>query len=537
MLDEKYRGPLCAQLPPKEETLRLFQTYFEYIGQFQHILLESHCRDLIEDVYFNVSHVSATTAPRGAALVFSILAISVLLGPFDGSFESMLAVMRDRFTLSAVYIRAAMDCLDQARRRMDHTLENVQALIILFFLINHVESFSGRSCTLMAEAIAVARLLSLHQIDVPAGRRGQSNYENNPVVREVKRRVWWYLTATDWTSSLAGGKQQSSSDVARGHAHLATGQGDSIYSVQLRHIKVDIPRNINDEDLAMSDFTEQPFSKPTTMSYFLYRLKAAEIARCISDMVSNDPNSASSEIVISLDSKYDHLLDELPTFFKMEHAHSAEVRAIDEKYSYIPIQRLVITIMINLGRCKLHFPYLVGSTNTALHIFSRHACLKAARSVLGAHRDMSTTNLSHSSDYMKLQGTVHHMFVGAVILATDLCCNRPRGEERERQHSELMRACAVLASLKHHSQIAAKFLESLTALLVKYGVWAQSVTALTREGESMANQDLSQQWQLGDYSLGSSDIEHQDFEVPVWFDDLWGAFVEQPSAMDMIDIF
>lgn len=144
-------------------------------------------------------------APRGTALLFSILAAAVLLGPNKGDIESVRATIRDRLKRSAVYIRAAMDCLEQARRRMDHHFEHVQALVILFFIINHIEAFSPRFRTLMAEAFAVARILSLHQIDAPTSKRGSNAAGDDSITREIKRRVWWYLVATDWLTALAAG--------------------------------------------------------------------------------------------------------------------------------------------------------------------------------------------------------------------------------------------------------------------------------------------------------------------------------------------
>ena len=100
-----------------------------------------------------------------------------------------------------------------------------------------------------------------------------------------------------------------------------------------------------------------------------------------------------------------------------------------------------------------------------------------------------------------------------------------------------MRACTVLAGVKHHSQIAAKFLDSLTELLVKYGVWSPSVTIPSATDDTpIPNEDHSQQWQLGDYSLEDSHMEQLDFDMPLLFDDLWETYVERPSAMDMIDI-
>ncbi|KAK7393945.1 hypothetical protein QQX98_013274 [Neonectria punicea] len=262
------------------------------------------------------------------------------------------------------------------------------------------------------------------------------------------------------------------------------------------------------------------------MSYVLQRLKVAEIARCISDIMPRDPNDATYDMIVSLDSKLESLLQDLPDFFRIDIADSDEIGFVGQAHPYIPMQRLTVNLLINIVRCKLHFPYLSGNSNRSLHDFSRSASLKAARNILSAHRVMSTSGISHSADFMKIQGTIYHMFIGALILATDLCCNHPLGEDRERQSSELMAALKQLDDIKYHSQMAAKLLETLTQLLVKYGIWSPSTTVSTyAEGGFTADVDS-----FGQYQIGVQDSD----SFP--FDELWETFMTQPLTLDLFDI-
>jgi hypothetical protein len=194
------------ELPPKEEMIRLFNVYLNYVHHFQRIIFEPHTRSLIDEVYQHAAVQSNKTAPNGLALLFSIMAVSSLLEPSSSQGpDDPAADVRTKLNIAAHYLRAGMDTLELARRSMTHTLENVQALIILSFLIHHVEAFSARSRILAAEAIATARILGFHRIDATANKRSQID-ELNPIVKEIKRRVWWYLAATDWITALAGGK-------------------------------------------------------------------------------------------------------------------------------------------------------------------------------------------------------------------------------------------------------------------------------------------------------------------------------------------
>ncbi|KAG9257427.1 uncharacterized protein F5Z01DRAFT_388308 [Emericellopsis atlantica] len=501
--------PRHIQLPPKWETLRLFGVYFRYLGQVQHIIYEPHARTLVDEAYDQVVNVSATTAPRGLALILSVIAFATILEPVNGDLATAIPILKERLGIFATYIRSSMDCLEQHRRRIDHTLESVQALILVGFGIYHIEAFSPRYRVLLAEAIAVSHSLGLHAVDLASASRGHQRVETDSVTQEMKRRVWWYLAATDWASSKAEG----SSGVT--------------YLVHPKLINTNLPKHINDDDLGKLDLNERPISEPTSMSYNLQRLKTAEVARCISDLMPHDPSEASCELILSLDAKLESLLCELPDFFKIEWKDSQETQRIDEAHPYIPLQRLLANLLINIVRCGLHFPYLSGRANKSLHAFSRQASLKAARAVLSSHRGMSMADMSHSADFMKIQGTIFHIFVGALVLAADICCNQQCGQDGETQYSELMAVLKQLDDVKGHSQMAARLLDVLTQLLIKYRIWSPSATISTYE-EGVTP--------LHDVSLRDAELGIDDLEMVFPFDELWETFVERPSGFNVLDI-
>ena len=206
-----YQGqqPTCSRqvcLPAKEETLRLFQVYFDYVGIFQHIIYEPHSRKLIEDVYYQLAHVSTKTAPPGLALILSVIGIATTLQPLKGNLEDTLPTLKERLRVSAAYVRSSMDCLEQYRRRMNHSLEGVQAILVLQFLINHIEAFSARYRTLLAEAITMSHSVGLHRIDATAAKGSVPRDTTDARTQEIMRRAWWYLTATDWLVSMTEGR-------------------------------------------------------------------------------------------------------------------------------------------------------------------------------------------------------------------------------------------------------------------------------------------------------------------------------------------
>ncbi|KAG7402461.1 putative transcription factor lepB [Fusarium oxysporum f. sp. rapae] len=485
--------------------MRLFQVYFKYLGHVQNIIYEPHARVLVNEAYDQIVNISATTGPRGLALILSVIALATILEPVDSDLTTAIPILTERLGLFAAYIRMAMDCLEQHRRRADHSLENVQALILLSFGIHHTKTFSPRYHVLLAEAIAVSHSLGLHVVDQVSVREGHSKVDADPVRQEIKRRVWWYLAATDWAS------------------YKAEGTSGATYLIQPSIISTNLPRHVDDDDLSNSDHKERPLSEPTTMSYNLQRIKVAEVGRYISDLMPHDPSEASCELILSLDAKLESLLYELPRFFRMDMLECEETKQIDQKYPHIPMQRLLINLLINIFRCGLHFPYLPGRINKAIHAFSRQASLKAAQAVLSSQRGMSVTDMLHSADFMKIQGTIFHMFIGALVLTTDICCN----QDGQTQLSELMEVLKKLDDVKDHPKMAAKLLNILTQLLVSYGVWSPSMTisAYTEDATPL------------DFGLSGSQGQGLDsLDVPLPFDELWETYIGQPGSLDMLDL-
>lgn len=94
----------------------------------------------------------------------------------------------------------------------------------------------------------------LHRIDHPSNGTFKTNctFKPNSIQAEMGRRVWWYLTATDWMLSRYAGPQEG------------------VYTIDPRHMAANHPLNVNDEDLVDGNsVTDLPLSHPTSMSYFL----------------------------------------------------------------------------------------------------------------------------------------------------------------------------------------------------------------------------------------------------------------------------
>lgn len=92
------------------------------------------------------------------------------------------------------------------------------------------------------------------------------------------------------------------------------GPQEGIYTIQPRHMRVNKPRNIHDGDLEREGPSfERPLSEPTPMSYFIQRIKLAEICRDVTDVMplGSFAEGTSYQSIVALDAKFQAYFNEL----------------------------------------------------------------------------------------------------------------------------------------------------------------------------------------------------------------------------------
>lgn len=106
--------------------------------------------------------------------------------------------MQEATECSLLWTKATFDVLDHCRRTTTGSMEEIQATIIVTFLVYHLEGFSARIRSLFSSAIAMAREISLHVVDRQDASSHQRESVMSVVETEMKRRIWCFLVATDW---------------------------------------------------------------------------------------------------------------------------------------------------------------------------------------------------------------------------------------------------------------------------------------------------------------------------------------------------
>jgi len=330
-------------------------------------------------------------------------------------------------------------------------------MVMLTFLFYHMEGFTCRVRLMHSSAITMARSLGIHKIDIPTNQP-QTPERADIIDREIRRKVWWHLTSTDWILSLVGGSQEGT------------------YTIQPQSMHVNVPRNLNQADLDTQgpDFSHD-LSEPTCMAYYLQRIKLATICRDITDTLWHsirftDPTLTPYPIVSALDSKLETQLLELPRFMRLDISY-AQLRAEYGKLftPALDTQRIMIQLMIHSRRCQMHMPFLIRAQTNPQFQQSRALGLQSARAVFETRRFAVHDAESFGAIHLKLGGLLQHIFYATIALVMDLCINRALPGPGANV-AEVREALAILAESAESSQMGARFHESLNHILRKHNV-------------------------------------------------------------------
>lgn len=255
--------------------------------------------------------------------------------------------------------------------------------------------------------------------------------------------------------------------VSRLLAARSGGPGEGVYLANPDHMMVKKPRNVNDVDLP-NNFAhlDPPLSQPTEMSYFIQRIRLAEISRIVIDnqsMFAPEPGRTINDVpIVALDVELDRLLHDIPAFFNLENYD----RDIDPESSDIFLQAYLLNSLIQTARCRLHINYLSPDNSSITYEFSRDACLTAARQLLRAEIQLMRTRHSFVETRLHLAGILYGIFVASTVLLMDAyVTGSPLDEIRRVEVNEALR---IVENAKGHSLAATKLHESLTDVLAKH---------------------------------------------------------------------
>lgn len=243
-----------------------------------------------------------------------------------------------------------------------------------------------------------------------------------------------------------------------GSSHCGT------YLIHPKQMAVDYPTNVDDADITAAGLYAKPLSVPTCTTFMIFRNSTAAVFREIVDAALDqgiELEELPYQTVLELDRKLSDIVEEWPTFFRLDTKSCKESRKFDKCHPFLRHQRDMGNFGFHVRLSRLHRPYLARGATLQQYAYSRMVCLRSARTVVEVGK-----SLLASQDFrpIKMWTVGHHIFVSTVILVMDYCFNReePRAKERK---EEIMGCFKLLENTQEYSTIAKQGLKRLRIFL------------------------------------------------------------------------
>lgn len=186
----------CVWLPLYEESKQIIDMYLDEITHLHHVVHIPSVRTLVDDLYRSLN-VKSTVHLGQVSLLMAMLACTAFFWTERDMDKPVFSSVAEADAQSKTWMKIALEILEYSRLTNSESLEDVQTMIIIAFLVCNIVGITSLVQHLCATATSTAWQLSLNRIDHP--NNTQLDLPRPDSVRaEMCRRVWWYLVATDW---------------------------------------------------------------------------------------------------------------------------------------------------------------------------------------------------------------------------------------------------------------------------------------------------------------------------------------------------
>jgi hypothetical protein len=183
-------------LPQYLEAKILLEKFIQDIDHVHHVVHTPSLPSILDEVYACLNQ-PGQIKPGYMILLLGIFASCTHCWVRSDCARGLFSTSAEANCQSLLWVKAIEDVLDIAHRTASEAIEGIQGIIITSFVLMNLEGASRRCKSLWNMAFMVARELGLHCLDHPSN----TNLANSPQ-REMGRRVWWYLAASDWFVSI-----------------------------------------------------------------------------------------------------------------------------------------------------------------------------------------------------------------------------------------------------------------------------------------------------------------------------------------------
>lgn len=468
----------CVWLPSPDEAEVLVRKYLADTSYTHHVVHgPSLCR-LVAGVFEHLQ-LGFTSIPKGILIL--LLAIFAAVTHSWTTYDDRLNMFSDckeANTQSVFWIKLAFDVLGGVQKKSDISLECIQGLIILNGTIHNIEGISPRASATLSRAIAMSRELGLHRLDY---NQHDSTSSFVPVFTGVKaevgRRVWWHLVATDWYAFFFNLVCFPSVFINSRCRMMAcfSGPQKGTYSINPHHMAVRKPLNLNDEDMTDEHLIPQAIERPTSMSYFLQRIRLSEAIRSFNDrapLIGFDPYAVGYDHVLEMDVMIQSFLQDVPPFFFGDSRAPDQFLSMEfeQSRSYI-FQRHVLILLVHGLRCRLHLPYLARGTLEPTFTPSLEAALESARLIIDAEKLLRNEAYDFTRGRFRLGAVAYGYFLALAVLVLNLSHGANRDEnEQASKRKEIESAWSILEEAEAQSTLINGAVEMLKLVMNRHNV-------------------------------------------------------------------
>ncbi|KAJ5090819.1 hypothetical protein N7532_009503 [Penicillium argentinense] len=326
----------CCWLPLHEESRQIVDKYLTDITHLHHVVHAPSVRAAVDDIYSCLDRKDPIKLGY-AALLLAIISSTTFFWTERDIDRPLFSSVEEANEQTPKWLRRTLELLEYSRRAGADSIEDVQASIIIGYLICNIVGITSQAHFWFGSATSIARQLSLHRIDHP--ENGDLDVPKpESVEAEVARRVWWNLVGTDWQFSQFAGPQKG------------------VYTIHPRQMATRKPLNMNDEDLFDGmGAVGQSIDQPTSMSYCLQRIRLGELCRELTD---SEPFATMGTTT--------------PDYQRIKDIDSKMSDATDPKYSYsrdacLEAARMVIRTERQLSTESLPFVLMRLKSSGILH--------------------------------------------------------------------------------------------------------------------------------------------------------------------------
>ncbi|EHK16911.1 uncharacterized protein TRIVIDRAFT_42523 [Trichoderma virens Gv29-8] len=461
----------CIWLPRRDEMRIILQKYIADISLFYHIIHVPTVQSLVEDIYAGLE-ANVRVDVGGILLLLSICASTTYAWSAPDDIRCLFSDYSEANAQSTFWVKEAMDVVDHAQRTAHASLECIQGLTILFLVFCNYESVSFRARSVFMSAVAMATELSLHRLDDPQGSPMLTFLRMSEARKEIGRRVWWFMVATDWTLAQFNCPQEG------------------FYLIHQNQMAVNKPRNANDEDIMEgAEIVDRPATEATCVSYFVQRIRLAEVCRALVDRTPLGTPTSESEVykgVLEADAKLNQFIREAPDFLALDCSSLDDLPITDPRRSpFITAQRYMLNLLLHRQLCKIHLPYLAQGTVDPAYAYSRDVCLRSARVVFELDHQLQAQCLPFFNSRLRLAMVLRSLFLASTALVLNACL-KGDAEDNGEEEDEVTGAWKILHEAQGQFPPAARLLELSIQILKKYKIKHRALDLLQQQVSGMS---------------------------------------------------